>query len=155
MNSRQPLDERVETRNTPPPVGQDHTELVRLPSEEGELSLFARVRETGDRLTGGGIRALSKRLFLKFARRIMAMVMRRPRLMALVHMVLKRFPRLKLPLNPLAEIADPYAGRAYIPSSRLSNYVDSITMTLPASARVIYLRLRAAASNTGSWNRLE
>jgi hypothetical protein len=155
MTPLQPPHGPAEARDATSPFRQEEAELAPLASGKGKLSSLARLREAGERLTGGGIRALSNRLFLKFVRRFMAMVMRRPRLLALAHTVLKRFPRVTWRLNRLAEIADPYAGRIYIPSGRLSNYVDAITMTLPASARVIYLRLRAASSDTSSWNSLQ
>lgn len=154
MNSYHSPREQAETRDAIAPVSEDRAELPNLPSEKGRRGFLVRLRDAGERLTGGGIRALSKRLLLNVVRRLMAMVMRRPRLLALAHTFLKPFPRVTWRLNRLAEIADPFAGRVYLPSGRLSNYVDAITMTLPASARVIYLRLRAAASDTGSWNRL-
>jgi hypothetical protein len=152
MNSRQPLPGRIETGNTSPSVRQNQAES---PSEEGVPGLWTRLRNAGEKLTGGGIRALCKRLILQFLRRLMGMVMRRPRLMELTHRFLRSFPRLTGGLNRLAEIVDPLCGRPYLPSGRLSNYVDLITMTLPESSRIIYLRLRAIASDTGSWNRFE
>jgi hypothetical protein len=154
MTPRQPPHGPAEARDATSRFRQEQAELALLPSGKAQLSSWAGLREAGERFTGGGIRALSKRLFLKFVRRFMAIVMRRPRLLALAHAVLKRFPRVTWHLNRLAEIADPYAGRVYIPSGRLSNYVDAITMVLPPSARVIYLRLRAASSESGSWNPL-
>ncbi|MBV9107363.1 MAG: hypothetical protein JO066_00305 [Verrucomicrobia bacterium] len=152
MTSLQPPYQEAGARDATSRFRQEQAELAPVPSKKGEPSSWARLREAGERLTGGGIRALGKRLLLRFVRRLMGMVMRRPRLLALSHAILKRFPGATWWLNRLAAIADPYAGRIYIPSGRLSNYVDPITMTLSASARVIYLRLRAAASETGSWN---
>jgi hypothetical protein len=152
MNSPQPS-EKPAIDSAPSPLTQEPAGLVSLPSKT-TFSSFTRLREAGEKLTGGGIRALAKRLFLNFVRRLMAMVMRRPRLLAFAHSVMQRYPRVTWRLNRLAEIADPYAGRVYVPSGRLSDQVDATAMTLPASARVIYLRLRAAAVDNDSGNPL-
>jgi hypothetical protein len=154
MNSLQPPDEKPAIESAPSPLTRDHAELARPPFKKTAFSSFARLREAGEKLTGGGIRALGRRLFLNFVRRSMAMVMRRPRLLALAHTVTQRYPRVTWRLNRLTEIADPYAGRVYVPSGRLSDQVDATAMTLPASARVIYLKLRAAAVDNDSGNPL-
>jgi hypothetical protein len=143
VNSRQSPHEQAKGTNAHLPVKQDSAQLAKR-------GLWASLRETGERITGGGIRALGKLLFVKFVRRLMAMVMRRPRLMAFIYALLKPFPRVTWQFNRLAA----FASRIYIPSGRLSKYVDAITMTLPASARMVYLKLRAATSDNGSWNRL-
>jgi hypothetical protein len=147
MNSRQPPHEKPEIDSALSPLIQHDAELTPLSSKKNTSNFFARLRDSGEKLTGGGIRALARRLVLQFVRRLMAFVMRRPRLLAFVHRALKRYPRVSWRLNQIAELADPYAGRIYVPSGRLSDQVDAITMTLPASARVIYLRLRAAAAD--------
>jgi hypothetical protein len=154
MNSLQPPDEKPEIDSAPSPLIQDHDELAPAPFIKNAFSSVVRLREAGEKLTGGGIRALGRRLFLHFVRRSMAMVMRRPRLLAFAHTVMRRYPRVTWRLNRLAEIADPYAGRVYLPPGRLSDQVDATAMTLPASARVIYLRLRAAAVDNDSGNSL-
>jgi hypothetical protein len=153
MNSPQPPDEKPATDSVLSPLTHDHAELAPTYDKTASSS-FARLREAGERLTGGGIRALGTRLFLNFVRRLMAMVMRRPRCLAFVHIVVQRYPRVTWRLNRLAEIADPYAGRVYVPSGRLSNQVDATAMTLPASARLIYLKLRAAVVDNDSENLL-
>jgi hypothetical protein len=145
MNSPQSPDQKPEIDSSSSPLTLEQARVAPRPSKKAAFGSFARLREAGEKLTGGGIRALSKRLFLNFVRRLMAMVMRRPRLLAFVHTVVQRYPRLTWRLNRLAEIADPYAGRVYVPSGRLSYLVDATAMTLPASARVIYLKLRASA----------
>jgi hypothetical protein len=150
MNSPQPPDEKPAVDSAPSPLTQEQGRLAPLPCKKPAFGSFARLRDAGEKLTGGGIRALSKRLFLKFVRRLMATAMRRPRLLAFAHTVMQRYPRVTWRLNRLAEIADPYAGRMYVPSGRLSAQVDATAMTLPASARVIYLRLRAAAADSDS-----
>jgi hypothetical protein len=150
MNSRRLLTGRVKTGGAPASISQND-----LAPKEEVLGFWTRLRREGEKLTGGGLRALGRRLVLQFLRRLMAMVMRRPRLMALIHRFLKSFPHLTGRLNRLAVIVDPLAGRPYLPSRRLSEYVDLITMTLPESARIIYLRLRAIASENDSWNRFE
>jgi hypothetical protein len=136
------------------PLIRDDAELAPLSSKKTASSSFARLREAGEKLTGGGIRAMGRRLFLDLVRRSMAAATRRPRLLACAHTVMQRYPRATWRLNRLAEIADPYAGRVYVPSGRLSDQVDATAMTLPASARVIYLRLRAAAVDNDCGNPL-
>jgi hypothetical protein len=116
--------------------------------------IFNSVREAGERVTGGGVRALGKRLFLQSVRRFMAMIMRRPRLLAYTQRLLRPFPRITSRVQFLGALADPLAGQIYVPSGRLSHYSDAIALTLPESARMIYLRLRATVSDTASWNRL-
>jgi hypothetical protein len=86
-------------------------------------------------------------------RRIMATARRKPRLMALAQSLLRFSPGITYRLNQIGALADPFAGRIYIPSGRLSRYSDELALMLPASARVIYLRLRAEASDAGSSNR--
>jgi hypothetical protein len=154
MNSHQPPDEKPAIDSAPSQLTQDHAEPAPLPCKRTAFSSFAQLREAVEKLTGGGIRALGRRLFLNSVRRLMAMVMRRPRLLASAHRVMQRYPRVTWRLNRLAEIADPFAGRVYVPSGRLSDLVDATAMTLPASARVIYLRLRAAAVDNDSGNPL-
>jgi hypothetical protein len=150
MNSRRLLPRKVKTGDAPPSLSQNH-----LASEEEAPGFWTRLRRKGEKLTGGGLRALGRRLVLQFLRRLMGMVMRRPRLMALAHRFLRSFPHLTGRLNRLAAVVDPLAGRSYLPSRRLSEYVDLVAMTLPESARIIYLRLRAIASEKDSWNRFE
>jgi hypothetical protein len=115
--------------------------------------IFDRVRETGERITGGGVRALGKRLFLDGVRRISRAVRRRPRLLAGTQRLLRPFPAVTFRLTRLALGADPFSGRIYIPSGRLSRYGDATALTLSTSARVLYLRLRAEASETGFHNK--
>jgi hypothetical protein len=152
MNSRPSFPGRAEAGDTSSFLRQNQEESS---SEEGRPGFWTRLRSSGEKLTGGGIRAFGKRLIQQFLRRLMWMVIRRPRLMALLHRFLRSFPRLTGPLHRLAEIVDPLAGRPYLPSGKLSKYVDLMTMTLPESSRIIYLKLRAIASDTDSWNRFE
>jgi hypothetical protein len=154
MNSLQPPDEKPAVDRTAFSLNQEYAEPAPLPLKKNASSSFARLRETGEKLTGGGIRALARRLFLNLIRRSMAVVMRRPRLVAFAHTVMRRYPRVTWRLNRLAEIADPYAGRVYVPSGRLSHQIDETALILPGSARVIYLRLRAAIAENDSGNPL-
>jgi hypothetical protein len=154
MNSLRPSDEKPAIDTALSTLTQDRAELTPLTFKKTAFGSFARLRQAGEKLTGGGIRALGRRLFLNFVRRSMAMVMRRPRLLAFAHTMMKRYPRVSWRLNRLAEIADPYAGRVYVPAGRLSDQVDATAMTLPASARIIYLRLRAAGIDNDSGNPL-
>jgi hypothetical protein len=118
----------------------------------GLAGIFDQVRDTGERITGGGIRAMLKRLFLKAVCQISRAVRRRPRLLAFTHQLLRPMPGIAARLNRLTLVADPFAGQIYIPSGRLSRHGDAIALTLPASARIIYLRLKAEASDAGSLN---
>jgi hypothetical protein len=129
------------------------TEKIKNAERAGLLGLFDRVRETGERITGGGIRALCRRSFLKGVREISRAVRRRPRLLAAGQQLLRPFPNLASRLTKLTLIADPLSGQIYIPSGRLSRYSDATALTLPVSARIIYLRLRAEASDAGSWTK--
>jgi hypothetical protein len=124
----------------------------RKPRYGGLAGIFDRVRDTGERITGGGIRALIRRLFLKGVCQISRAVRRRPRLLAFTHQLLRPMPGIAARLNRLTLVADPFAGQIYIPSGRLSRYGDAIALTLPASARIIYLRLQAEASDAGCRN---
>ncbi len=151
MNWRRPS-RGVETGETPSSVRQNEAEPS---TEEGGPGLWTRLRNAGEKLTGGGIRALVKRLILQFLRRLMGMVIRRPRLMAITHRFLRSFPPLTRRFHRFAEIIDPLCGRPYVPSGRLSKYVDLIAMSLPESSRIIYLRLRAISFDTDSRNRHE
>jgi hypothetical protein len=150
MNSRQLWPGRAKTTDVPPSVRENN-----LVPEDEAPGFWTRLRKEGEKLTGGGLRALGRRLVLQFLRRLMWMVMRRPRLMALTHRFLRSFPQLTGRLNRLATTVDPLAGRPYNPAQRLSEFVDLTTMTLPESARIIYLRLRAIASDNDSRNRFE
>jgi hypothetical protein len=122
----------------------DHTPARRL---------IARIREAGDRITGGGVRSLGKRLLLNLVRRFIALARHRPRLRALARPLLRLSLRVARRPNQIRSFAHPSARRIYIPPGRLSRYRDELALTLPASARLIYLRLQAEAQEAGSWNR--
>jgi SpoVK/Ycf46/Vps4 family AAA+-type ATPase len=124
-----------------------HAEQIGIPG------LFDHLRETGERITGGGMRALCKRLFLNAVREISRAVRRRPRLLAAGQRLLRPFPDIASRLTKLTLVADPFSGQTYIPSGRLSRYSDATALTLSLSARIIYLRLRAEASDAGSWTK--
>ncbi|MGA8660664.1 MAG: FkbM family methyltransferase, partial [Chthoniobacterales bacterium] len=123
-----------------------------------------RLRETGDRLTGGGLRSLAKRVLTTSVQRSM----RNRWLLAFGRAVLKPFPKLTTNLYQLAITADAVA-RSSVPSPAAAPAVTSppaaspagqlpsdnaeIPANLPASARRIYRRLKAAMADSDAWTR--
>lgn len=107
-----------------------------------------RVREAGDRLTGGGVRALAKRILSAFLRR----AVRCPGLIAAGRMLLKPCPPLEKKLQQLS--ASPGPGSSLpgrLPPLPSENSTDALPLSSSASA--IYLKLQAARSNGSAWNR--
>jgi FkbM family methyltransferase len=130
-----------------------------------------RARETGDRLTGGGLRKLARRALTALVRRSM----RDRRVMALGRAVLRPFPKLATTLYQLAtkEEAAPPATPSpppatpspppAIPSpppappSPAGTPPSKAVATVPATptlARSTYLRLKAAMAASDPWNRI-
>ena len=123
-----------------------------------------RLRETGDRLTGGGLRSLAKRVLTTSVQ----CSMRNRWLLALGRAVLKPFPKLTRNLYQIAITADAVAGPS-VPSPAAAPPVTSppaaspagplpsdnadIPANLPASARPTYLRLKAAMGDSDGWRR--
>ena len=100
--------------------------------------VFGSVRAIGDRLTGGGLRSLAKRMLSALVRRCI----RHPGLLALGRAVLKPFPTLRASLYQLGTAPEPAAiARAPIPPA------------LPASARPVFVRIQAAISDSNGWSR--
>ena len=123
-----------------------------------------RLRETGDRLTGGGLRSLAKRVLTTSVQ----CSMRNRWLLALGRAVLKPFPKLTTNLYQLAITADAVAGSsvpspaaapavtsppAASPAGQLPSDNAEIPANLPASARRIYRRLKAAMADSDAWTR--
>jgi FkbM family methyltransferase len=117
--------------------------------------VFGGVREIGDRITGGGLRSLAKRLLTTLVQRSM----RHRGLLALGRFLLKPFPKLATSLYQLATRSEPTAALpapspAALPDGPLPSNAPVIAAALPASARSIYLKLRDVMSdgNTRSRN---
>ena len=131
---------------------QDHL-LGRVHQLEAQLAVpsvdraigraLKRVQETGDRLTGGGMRSLARRALTTLVQRSM----RDRRLMALGRAVLKPFPKVATTLYQLATREDAVATSSIpSPAGSLSSDDAATVAALPASARSTYLRLKAAMS---------
>ncbi len=107
--------------------------------------ILGSIRQLGDQITGGGLRSLTKRSVATLVR----WAMRRPALLAVGRTVLKPFPTFTADLYRLATTQS-----APPPHSSPTELVRSDTSvepaTLPASARPIYRRLKAAMSNGDS-----
>jgi FkbM family methyltransferase len=125
----------------------------------GLRSLGKRTRRLGDQITGGGLRSLTKRSLAT----LVHWAMRRPVLLAVGRTVLRPFPKLTTNLYTLGTTP----GAAAIPSlsspqsapapnsspTRLAPSENGEDLaTLPASARPIYRRLKAAMSDNNGWN---
>ena len=132
-------------------VRQLETELARVSVRWTLRSLLSRVRATGDRLTGGGARALVNRIFSGLLRR----AMRQRLLTALGRAVLRPFPGLTAKLYQLAKtegLDSEMAGRSPAESLPCSNEPTSIPLS--ASAGLIYLKVKAAMSDSRAGNQV-
>jgi FkbM family methyltransferase len=116
-----------------------------VPSIDRALGRAAwRLREMGDRLTGGGIRALAKRVLPTFLRPCLSLAARHPRLAAVPRGMLKPFPRLTTALYRLAAPPPHALATAGSPGSALASNADnaplpsedSIAPTTAASADI-------------------
>ena len=109
-----------------------------------------RLREAGNRLTGGGVRALAKRILSAFLRR----AARHTGLIALGRALLKPYPSLANKLQELATSPDPdSSGPGRLPAESLPSENSAGALPLSASARSIYLKLQAARSDSSARNR--
>ncbi len=108
-------------------------------------TFFTSVRTFGDRVTGGGLRAIGRR-WLGFAvRHWRAFVSRRPIFGRIVSWILRPLPGVEGFLSKLIDNLDPYTALPpYIPRNRLATYRDDVAVTLPVTARLYYLKLKAA-----------
>jgi FkbM family methyltransferase len=124
-----------------------------LPSVDRALGRAARrLHEIGDRLTGGGIRALADRVLAAPLRRSLSFVIRHPRLAAFPRTLLKPFPRLATdpyrvvtqPDAPVTSVVDDVASLG--PAGEPAPLDQSVIAGLPALARATYLKLENALS---------
>jgi hypothetical protein len=117
---------------------------------QSQRSLSAHVRQMGDQLTGGGLRALSKRIVARSARRLM----NNPIVLAAGRTLLKPFPELTTRLYKIATSPDPRAIAAAIEASHKHSSAGLIASgEFSPSARIAYQRLHAAIANSDVWNR--
>jgi hypothetical protein len=143
-------------------IQQLEAELVAQSQYRG---VFGSIREIGDRMTGGGLRSLAKRTrglgdrmtgggLRNLAKRV---------LLVLGRAVLKPFPKLTTSLCRLTTTPDAVAMPSVVSVSGASPPDASATKlvpsdgnqqlaTLPASARSMYQKLRAAMSDSNAWN---
>jgi hypothetical protein len=94
------------------------------------------LRALGNKLTGGGFRALARNAFGSSAR----LAMNNPVILTFGRSLLKPFPELTTRLYGLAS------------EEGQSNRPPDLD-TLSASARIVYERLQAASTACGAWNR--
>jgi FkbM family methyltransferase len=128
-----------------------------LPSVDRALGRAARrLHEMGDRLTGGGVRALANRMFTASLRRFLSIAARHPRMAAVPRGMLKPFPRLATALTRVATQPDPLVTtssgadvESFALEGELQPSEDPIVAALPALARATYLRLQTAMSKGG------
>jgi FkbM family methyltransferase len=133
-----------------------------LPSVDRALGRAARrLHEMSDRLTGGGIRALARRVLMSPLRRSLSFASRHPRLAAVPRAMLKPFPHLvtflyRAPAQPDALVAESIVSdpAPNLPEVELPPANDPISAKLPASARATYLKLHTALSDDGDQSRV-
>ena len=120
-----------------------------LQAEQGQVQLLCqrinipvlkRIRDLGDRITGGGAGALTRRLITEFARRAMC----HPPLLVLGRWLLKPFPRLTTHLYEMVTKPDS------VGQPLLQNGIESASLSV--SAKATLCRLQSALSQNSSWN---
>ncbi len=160
--------EQVQVANLSDALRTEHAQMDRLDTHirnlETQLAVpsidratgrvLSRLHKTGDRLTGGGIRASTKRVLMASLRSYLSFAGRHPRLAAIPRGLLKPFPKLTAALYQVAAPPDKAAATAAsagaLPVETGMPPVhseDPIAEALPSSARHVYLKLRSAASN--------
>jgi FkbM family methyltransferase len=113
---------------------------VQLLCQRINTPVLKRIRDLGDRITGGGARALTRRLITEFARRAMC----HSPLLALGRWLLKPFPRLTTHLHEAVTKSD----RADHPL--LQNGIEPASLSV--SAKATLCRLQNTLSQNSSWN---
>jgi hypothetical protein len=117
-------------------------------------SLAKRTRALGDRITGGGLRKLAKRLLATLTRRVMG----QRALLAVGRAVLKPFPKLTTALYQVATAPDPVTMPPLASPPSVSSQgqptagSSAMGLDFPASARPVYRRLQAAISESSGRN---
>jgi hypothetical protein len=113
---------------------------------QSRSSAFWDLREIGNRLTGGGLRAMSSRIVSGSAR----WAMNNRLLLVFGRAILRPFPQLTTRLYKLATKSDPLGSDIISTESASLRSID--LDKLPPSARITYERLRTALANNGYWN---
>jgi hypothetical protein len=105
------------------------------------MKAVKRLRDMGDRITGGGLRAWTR----KTLGRAVTRALQQRQLMAATRTILKPFPELETSIIKVATRVAA-AGTAILPARSRSGDESEISAALPASARKIYRALRALIS---------
>jgi hypothetical protein len=113
---------------------------VQLLCQHINIPILKRIHDLGDRITGGGVGALTRRLITKFARRAMC----HPPLFALGKWLLKPFPRLTTHLYEMVTKPDS-AGQPL-----LRNEIEHVSLSV--SAKATLCRLQSILSQNSSWS---
>jgi hypothetical protein len=140
--------DRLDTR-----IRNLETQLAGPSIDRATGRVLSRLHKTGDRLTGGGIRASAKRVLIASLRRYLSLAVRHPRLAAIPRVLLKPFPKQTAALYQLVAPPDraavTAASAAALPVETATAPVpseDPVVAALPASARSAFLKLKTAAS---------
>ena len=105
------------------------------------MKAVKRLRDLGDRITGGGLRAWTR----KTLGRVVTRALQQRQLMAAARTILKPFPKLETSIIKVATRVVA-AGAAILPAHSRSGDESETLAALPASARKIYRTLRALIS---------
>jgi FkbM family methyltransferase len=136
--------------------------ILETPSLDRAIGRLLRLgRDAGNRITGGGVRALAKWTLNESLRR----VMRHPVSAALSRLVLKPFPRLTTTVYQIAKTEDggatllspvesPTAPPIPLSSQEPASQFAPQIPELPPSAKPLYLNLQAAMRDSAPWRRL-
>ena len=121
-----------------------------MPSVDRAIGRALRtVQNAGDRLTGGGLRSLARRVLTTLVHRST----RDRRLTALGSAILRPFPKVATTLYQLATEKDAAVTSSIPASAEPFPSDDATDAALPASARSTYLRLKAAMSRVEDGHR--
>jgi FkbM family methyltransferase len=136
--------------------------VLETPSADRAIGRLLRLgRDAGNRITGGGVRALAKWTLNEALRRLM----RHPVSVALSRIVLKPFPRLPKTVYQiekredgvaalLGPVESPTAPPIPPTSQESASEFAPQTPELPPSAKPLYLNLQAAMRDSAPWRRL-
>jgi FkbM family methyltransferase len=118
-------------------IQQRNQELEQIVATPGIVRALRGLRQQGDRITGGGLRSLTRRTFEKVIRR----AMEQPQILAAARRVLKPFPKFSTTLYNVATKAEEVP--AALPPKSLPSDEVAMADALPASARRTYRTLRS------------
>jgi hypothetical protein len=106
------------------------------------MKAVKRLRDWGDRITGGGLRAWTR----KTLGRVVTRALQQRQLMAAARTILKPFPKLEASIIKVVTRVAAAGGAAILPAHSHNVDESEILAALPASARKIYRTLRALIS---------